>query len=61
MNKSKSPYTGRQMTLVSNMDSRNRYYLYPDTNTLILTNIWTKFDMEESRQLINKLLQGIKA
>jgi len=61
MNKSESPYTGRQMALVSNLNSRDRYYLCPDTNTLILTNVYTKFDIEEARQLRQKLLQGIKA
>jgi hypothetical protein len=61
MNKSESPYTGRKMTLVCNIDSKNRYYLCPDTNTLILTNVYTKFDIEEARQLKQKLLQGMKA
>lgn len=61
MNKSESPYTGRKMALVCSLDSKNRYYLCPDTNTLILTNVYTKFDIEEARQLRQSLLERIKA
>ena len=51
-----SPYTGREMRLVSTLVSKDRFYLCPDTNTLIYTNHITKFDMEESKVLIKKLL-----
>jgi hypothetical protein len=57
----KSPYTGREMRLVSTLNSKDRFYLCPDTNTLIYTNHITKFDMEESKVLIKKLLNNIKA
>ena len=52
----KSPYTDREMRLVSTLKSKDRFYLCPDTNTLIYTNHITKFDMEESKVLMNKLL-----
>ena len=52
-----SPYTGREMRLVSTLVSKDRFYLCPDTNTLIYTNHITKFDMEESKVLMNKLLK----
>ena len=52
-----SPYTGREMRLVSTLKSKDRFYLCPDTNTLIYTNHITKFDMEESKVLMNKLLK----
>ena len=52
-----SPYTGREMRLVSTLASKDRFYLCPDTNTLIYTNHITKFDMEESKVLMNKLLK----
>ena len=52
-----SPYTGREMRLVSTLNSKDRFYLCPDTNTLIYTNHITKFDMEESKVLMNKLLK----
>ena len=53
----KSPYTDREMRLVSTLKSKDRFYLCPDTNTLIYTNHITKFDMEESKVLMNKLLK----
>ena len=56
-----SPYTGREMRLVSTLKSKDRFYLCPDTNTLFYTNQITKFDIEESKSLINKLLKNIKA
>ena len=56
-----SPYTGREMRLVSTLKSKDRFYLCPDTNTLIYTNHITKFDVEESKVLMNKLLKNIKA
>ena len=56
-----SPYTGKEMRLVSTLKSKDRFYLCPDTNTLIYTNHITKFDIEESKSLINKLLKNIKA
>lgn len=56
-----SPYTGREMRLVSTLKSKDRFYLCPDTNTLFYTNHITKFDMEESKVLIKKLLNNIKA
>ena len=52
-----SPYTGREMRLVSTLKSKDRFYLCPDTNTLIYTNHITKFDIEESKILMNKLLK----
>ena len=52
-----SPYTGKEMRLVSTLKSKDRFYLCPDTNTLIYTNHITKFDMEESKVLMNKLLK----
>lgn len=52
----KSPYTDREMRLVSTLNSKDRFYLCEDTNTLIYTNHITKFDVEESKSLINKLL-----
>ena len=52
-----SPYTGREMRLVSTLKSKDRFYLCPDTNTLFYTNHITKFDMEESKVLMNKLLK----
>ncbi len=52
-----SPYTGREMRLVSTLVSKDRFYLCPDTNTLIYTNHITKFDIEESKVLMNKLLK----
>ena len=55
-----SPYTGREMRLVSTLKSKDRFYLCPDTNTLIYTNHITKFDMIESRILMKKLLTDIK-
>ena len=57
----KSPYTDREMRLVSTLNSKDRFYLCEDTNTLIYTNRITKFDMEESKALIKKLLNNIKA
>ena len=51
-----SPYTGRKMRLVSTLVSKDRFYLCEDTNTLIYTNHITKFDIEESKILMNKLL-----
>ena len=57
----KSPYTDKKMRLVSTLKSKDRFYLCPDTNTLIYTNHITKFDMEESKVLIKKLLNNIKA
>ncbi len=51
-----SPYTGREMRLVSTLKSKDRFYLCPDTNTLIYTNHITKFDIEESKTLMKKLL-----
>ena len=51
-----SPYTGREMRLVSTLKSKDRFYLCPDTKILIYTNHITKFDIEESKILINKLL-----
>ena len=56
-----SPYTGREMRLVSTLVSKDRFYLCSDTNTLFYTNQITKFDIEESKSLINKLLKNIKA
>ena len=56
-----SPYTGRKMRLVSTLNSKDRFYLCSDTNTLIYTNRITKFDMEESKDLMKKLLNNIKA
>ena len=56
-----SPYTGREMRLVSTLKSKDRFYLCSDTNTLIYTNHITKFDVEESKVLMNKLLKNIKA
>ena len=56
-----SPYTGREMRLVSTLVSKDRFYLCLDTNTLIYTNHITKFDVEESKVLMNKLLKIIKA
>ena len=56
-----SPYTGREMRLVSTLVSKDRFYLCEDTNTLFYTNQITKFDIEESKSLINKLLKNIKA
>lgn len=56
----KSPYTDREMRLVSTLKSKDRFYLCPDTNTLIYTNHITKFDMIESRMLMKKLLTDIK-
>ena len=55
-----SPYTGREMRLVSTLVSKDRFYLCPDTNTLIYTNHITKFDMVESRMLMKKLVADIK-
>ena len=52
-----SPYTGREMRLVSTLKSKDRFYLCEDTNTLIYTNHITKFDIEESKILMNKLLK----
>ena len=52
-----SPYTGREMRLVSTLKSKDRFYLCEDTNTLIYTNHITKFDIEESKVLMNKLLK----
>lgn len=57
----KSPFTGKKMRLVSTLVSKDRFYLCEDTNTLIYTNHITKFDMEESKALIKKLLNNIKA
>ena len=57
----KSPFTGRKMRLVSTLVSKDRFYLCEDTNTLIYTNHITKFDIEESKALIKKLLNNIKA
>ena len=57
----KSPYTDREMKLVSTLKSKDRFYLCEDTNTLIYTNHITKFDIEESKVLIKKLLNNIKA
>lgn len=56
-NNMESPYTGREMRLVSTLKSKDRFYLCPDTNTLVYTNHITKFDMEESKVLMNKLLK----
>ena len=53
----KSPYTDKEMRLVSTLKSKDRFYLCPDTNTLIYTNHITKFDIEESKVLIKKLLK----
>ena len=53
----KSPYTDREMKLVSTLKSKDRFYLCPDTKILIYTNHITKFDMKESKVLMNKLLQ----
>ena len=52
----KSPYTDREMRLVSTLVSKDRFYLCPDTKILIYTNHITKFDIEESKVLIKKLL-----
>lgn len=57
----KSPYTGREMRLVSTLKSKDRFYLCPDTNTLFYTNQITKFDIEESKSLMKKLLKNMKA
>jgi len=57
----KSPYTGKKMKLVSTLVSKDRFYLCEDTNTLIYTNHITKFDIEESKVLIKKLLNNIKS
>jgi hypothetical protein len=57
----KSPYTNKEMRLVSTLKSKDRFYLCLDTNTLFYTNDITKFDMEEARILIIKLLNNIKA
>jgi hypothetical protein len=57
----KSPYTNREMRLVSTLVSKDRFYLCLDTNTLFYTNEITKFDMEEAKILIQKLLENIKA
>jgi hypothetical protein len=57
----KSPFTGKKMRLVSTLVSKDRFYLCEDTNTLIYTNHITKFDIEESKALIKKLLNNIKA
>ena len=57
----KSPYTGREMRLVSTLVSKDRFYLCPDTNTLFYTNQITKFDIEESKSLMKKLLKNMKA
>ena len=56
-----SPYTGREMRLVSTLVSKDRFYLCSDTKILIYTNHITKFDMVESKVLIKKLLNNIKA
>ena len=55
-----SPYTGREMRLVSTLNSKDRFYLCPDTKILIYTNHITKFDMIELRMLMKKLLADIK-
>ena len=55
-----SPYTGREMRLVSTLKSKDRFYLCEDTKILIYTNHITKFDMIESRMLMKKLLVDIK-
>ena len=52
----KSPYTNKEMRLVSTLKSKDRFYLCSDTNTLFYTNQITKFDIEESKVLIKKLL-----
>jgi hypothetical protein len=57
----KSLYTNKEMRLVSTLVSKDRFYLCLDTNTLIYTNHITKFDMEEAKILMNKLLENIKA
>lgn len=57
----KSPYTDREMRLVSTLKSKDRFYLCPDTKILIFTNHITKFDVEESKVLIKKLLNNIKS
>lgn len=57
----KSPFTDREMVLVCNLSSRDRYYLCLDTNTLFLTNVLTKFDLQESNKLRIELLQRMKA
>ena len=57
----KSPYTDREMRLVSTLNSKDRFYLCEDTNTLIYTNQITKFDIEESKSLMKKLLKNMKA
>ena len=56
-----SPYTGREMRLVSTLKSKDRFYLCPDTKVLIFTNHITKFDVEESKILMKKLLNNIKS
>lgn len=56
----KSPYTGREMRLVSTLKSKDRFYLCPDTKILIYTNHITKFDMIESRMLMKKLVADTK-
>lgn len=55
-----SPYTGREMRLVSTLNSKDRFYLCPDIKILIYTNHITKFDIEESKNLMKKLLSDIK-
>ena len=57
----KSPFTGKKMRLVSTLKSKDRFYLCPDTNTLFYTNQITKFDIEESKSLMKKLLKNMKA
>jgi len=57
----KSPYTNKEMRLVSTLVSKDRFYLCTDTNALFYTNHITKFDIEESKVLITKLLNNIKA
>ena len=57
----KSPFTGKKMRLVSTLVSKDRFYLCPDTNTLFYTNQITKFDIEESKSLMKKLLKNMKA
>lgn len=57
----KSPYTDREMRLVSTLKSKDRFYLCLDTKILIYTNHITKFDMIESKMLMKKLLMDIKS
>jgi hypothetical protein len=52
----KSLYTNKEMRLVSTLVSKDRFYLCSDTNTLFYTNQITKFDIEESKSLMKKLL-----